>query len=89
MYIVIKKDKAEKLEEKLEKIKYFAEEVMECFEKMAEERYEEEDYYRDKARGGGGRYNREDDFDEDEGRFMARGRGRSGGGGGRGRSGRY
>ncbi len=75
MYIIIKKDKVEKLVEKLDKIKYFAEEVMECFEKMKEEHYEEDDY-RYRARGGDGRYNREEDYDDEDSRFMARGRGR-------------
>ena len=77
MYIVIRKDKSEKLEEKLRMIKRCVAEVMECFEESKEERYEQEDY-RDNARGGGGMYRargrEEDYYDEEDYRNMARGR---------------
>ena len=83
MYIVIRKDKAEHLEEKLHKMKECVTAIMECFEEAKEERYEREDY---RARGGGGRYmarDREyDDYDDDD-RDMARGRARGGRGRGR------
>lgn len=76
MYIVIRKDKSEKLEEKLRMIKRCIAEVMECFEESKEERYEQEDY-RDNARGGGmyrARGREEDYYDEEDYRNMARGR---------------
>lgn len=74
MYIVIRKDKGEKLEEKLKMIKHCIGEVMECFEEAKEERYEQEDY-RDKARGGGYHSRgREDYYEDDDYRDMARGR---------------
>lgn len=83
MYIVIKKDKAEKLEEKLYKVKECISAIMDCFEDAKEERYEQDDY-RERSRGG--RYRArgmEDDYEEDDYRDMARGR--SGSGRGRGR----
>lgn len=77
MYIVIRKDKSEKLEEKLRMIKRYVAEVMECFEESKEERYEQEDY-RDNARGSGGMYRtrgrEEDYYDEEDYRSMVRGR---------------
>ena len=54
MYIVIRKDKSEKLEEKLRMIKRCVAEVMECFEESPAERYETA-ASRDPSRGGGGR----------------------------------
>ena len=86
MYIVIRKDKAEHLEEKLHKMKECVTAIMECFEEAKEERYEREDYERDRARGGGDRYSardREYDDYEDDDRDMARGRARGGRGRGR------
>ena len=77
MYIVIRKDKSEKLEEKLRMIKRCVAEVMEYFEESKEERYEQEDY-RDNVRGGGGMYRargrEEDYYDEEDYRSMTRGR---------------
>lgn len=74
MYIVIRKDKAEKLEEKLHHVKKFIEEIAECFEEAAEERYDKEDYFRDRARGGRNMARDDEDWYDDD-RFMARGRG--------------
>lgn len=81
MYIIIKRDKAEHLKEKMHHIKTAAMEVLECMEEAYAKHHEQsEDYYRDSARRSMARseepYYRED-YDRDEARYMARrGRGR-------------
>lgn len=68
MYIVIKRDKAEHMKEKLHKAKRVIEEAMECIEEASEQHED----YRSRARG----YDRyEDDYEE---RDIARGRGSRG-----------
>lgn len=87
MYIVIKKDKAEKLEEKLYKMKECISMIADMFEEAKEERYEQEDYYRERARGnqGGGGRSRARDYEDDDDDYRDMARGRSGGGRGRSR----
>lgn len=76
MYIVIKKDKSEKLEEKMHMIKRCVAEVMECLEEAKMNHYESD--YCDNARGRDGRYmarDREEEYyREDDYRDNARGR---------------
>lgn len=51
MYVIIKRDKAEHLKEKMHHIKTAAMEVLECIEEAAEKHHERlDDYYRDDAR---------------------------------------
>lgn len=79
MYIIIKRDKAEHIDNKLHKMKECISELIECFAEAKEEHE-----YREMARGRGGRYmthSREhermnEDFDDDYERDYARGRGR-------------
>ena len=70
MYIVIRREKAEHLKEKLHKAKEVIAEIAECFEEASEEAHstEQEDMYRDRAR-------RDDRYYYDDDRDMARGRG--------------
>ena len=81
MYIIIKRDKAEHLKEKMHHIKTAAMEVLECIEEAYTKHHEHEDMYgHDMARRNMTRhedpYYRED-YDHDEARYMARrGRGR-------------
>lgn len=80
MYIVIKKDKAERLEDKFRHIKTLACEVLECFEEMSREHVTEDPYAHEMARGrdSRGRYrdHEREGYLEDDYRDMARGRGR-------------
>lgn len=70
MYIVIRRDKAEHLKEKLHKAKEVIAEIAECFEEAHDEyrSREHEDEYRERAR-------RDDRYYDDDDRDMARGRG--------------
>lgn len=85
MYLIIKKDKAEHLSEKLHDIKAVVCEVMEYIDSIRTKEYDDEDLYRMERTRHDGRMNdrrREDDYeDRDEyyGRDMARGRGRMSG----------
>lgn len=79
MYIIIKRDKAEHLKEKMHAIKSAALEVLECIEAARHIEHEEE-HYADYARGRGrsmsrGRERDYDDYDDYE-HDHARGRGR-------------
>lgn len=82
MYVIIKKDKAERLSEKLHAIKSVVCEVMECLDEARTKEYEHEDLYGiDNARHEGRSYYPQhemetrgrDSYFEQE---MARGRGR-------------
>lgn len=82
MYLIIKKDKAEHLSEKLHDIKAVVCEVMEYIDSIRTKEYDGEDLYRmEHTRHEDRRYDRhkEDDY-EDRDRYyerdMARGRGR-------------
>lgn len=87
MYIIIKKDKADDLYEKLHKVKKFACEVLEELEYAREKVYDMEEFHsRERSRHSGHHeldreYNR--DYDYRDEREMARG---GGGYGGRGRN---
>lgn len=81
MYIIIKRDKAEHLKEKLHHIKAAAMEVLECMEEAYSKDHEhDDDYYPDMARRSMARREEpyyKEDYERDEGRYMARrGRGR-------------
>lgn len=81
MYIIIKRDKAEQLKEKMHHIKAAAMEVLECMEEAYAKHHEQPDeYYRDSARRSMARNEDpyyQDDYNRDEARYMARrGRGR-------------
>lgn len=77
MYIIIKKDKAEAMHEKLRKLKTFACDIIEELEEAREKEYEEDELYgRERARRDGRRKEDRDDYDDDyDDREMARGRG--------------
>ncbi len=84
MYIIIKKNKAEHLKEKLHKAKEIVSEIMECFDEASEERddrYEDEGRERRRIDAWYGAKGRRDDYYEDDyERDEARGRGRGRGG---------
>ena len=71
MYIIIKRDKAEHLKEKLHHIKTAAVEMIDCIEEAAMRRHEIEDEIYDEERYGHRRHHDmdfEDDVDERRGR---------------------
>lgn len=79
MYIIIKRDKAEHLKEKMHHIKTAAMEVLECIEEAASKHYDRmEEYNRDMARRNMARRDDyQDDYDYEDDRYTARrGRGR-------------
>ena len=81
MYIIIKRDKAEHLKEKLHHIKAAAMEILECMEEAYSKHHEyDSEYHPDMARRS---MTRDEDpyykegYDRDDARYMARrGRGR-------------